>query len=217
MASGGSDWNHILGGAAAAAALPAAVFGLHLPFLAALPIAAGCYVGIAFLFAPRRAIERIAPGDVGRAQAELVADLIEDGEKLVQRLKAAARDLRSAKAAAMAGHMAEIAHSILDRLASEPGKLAAVRRFLTYYLPRSAEIAEGLVVVEGQRGGDAKRLAQIEETMAKLDHAFTFYSDSFAQAELDVLDVELKLLDRSLAEDIGAPAAATPPRQNGAS
>ena len=78
----------------------------------------------------------------------------------------------------------------------------------------AAEIAEGMVVVEGQRTPDPRRLAEIEDVMVKLDHAFTFYADSFAQAELDALDVELKLLSRSLAEDIGSVPA---PKSKGAS
>ncbi|MDQ0468341.1 5-bromo-4-chloroindolyl phosphate hydrolysis family protein [Labrys wisconsinensis] len=204
MAGGsGNGLNHVLGGVVAAVAVPAAVFGLNLPFLVALPLAAGLYLGTAFLFAPRRAADRIDPARVGRAQAELVGGLIEDGEALVARLREASRRLRSQRAAGIAAHMAEIAHGILERLAAEPGKLSAVRRFLGYYLPRSAEIAEGMVVVEGQRTTDARRLAEIEDVMVRLDHAFTFYADSFAQAELDALDVELRLLSRSLAEDIG--------------
>ncbi len=102
-----------------------------------------------------------------------------------------------------------MARGILDRLAAEPGKLPAVRRFLTYYLPHSAEIAEGLGVIERQRVPDTKRRGEIEATLSKLDQAFTYYADSFAQAELDMLDVELKLLSRSLAEDL-APLSAEP-------
>jgi 5-bromo-4-chloroindolyl phosphate hydrolysis protein len=159
------------------------------------------------LFSRRRTIDRVDPNRVGQAQAELVASLIEDGETVIARLKLAAQKLQSKDAASKAGHMAEIARSILDRLAEEPDKLSAVRRFLTYYMPRSAEIAEGMVVVETQRSPDRKRLGEIADIMGKLDHAFTFYSDSFAQAELDTLDVELRLLSRSLTEDV-APAAA---------
>ncbi len=114
--------------------------------------------------------------------------------------------LASRRASRTTSHLADVAHGILDRLTAEPGKLPAVRRFLTYYLPRSAEITEGLGIVERQRTPDHMRLAEIEATLTKLDQAFTFYADSFAQAELDTLDVELKLLGRSLAEDLGMPA-----------
>ena len=199
-------WNHLVAGAAAAVALPLCAVALGLPFLVAFVIAAMLYAGVALIAAPRRTAERISVGQVGRAQAELVADLIEQGEAIVERLREAARGLRSRPAGQTTIHLAEVARGILDRLAAEPGKLPAIRRFLTYYLPRSAEIAEGLVIVERQRMPDAARLAAIEATLAKLDQAFTFYADSFAQAELDTLDIELKLLGRSLAEDLGTAA-----------
>ncbi len=214
--SGANGWNHIVAGIAAAVAVPVGVFGFALPLWAVLPIALAIYGGVAVLLAPARAIDRVNPDRVGRAQAELVAGLIEDGEREVARLDAAARQLKSQTAAPQVAHMADVAQSILDCLAEEPGKLPVMRRFLTYYLPRAAEMAEGLVVVEGQRSPNPARRAQIEDILGKLDHAFTFYSDSFAQAELDVLDVELKLIGRSLAEDIGAEPVAAP-REKGPS
>lgn len=197
--------NHIAGGIAAAVALPVGVFALNLPFVLMVPIALGIYAGVALLLAPRRAIDRIDPERVGRAQASLVAGLIEDGEGVVARLEDAAGKLATKDVAAKVAHMAKVAQSILDRLAGEPGKLPAMRRFLTYYLPRAADLAEGMVVVEGLKAGDPKRRADLEDMLGKLDHAFTYYSDSFAQAELDVLDVELKLIARSLSEDIAMP------------
>jgi hypothetical protein len=198
-----SGGNHIAAGAVAALALPLGVFGLSLPFPAVILVAAVLYAGVALVLAPRRVAERIKPGQVGRVQAELVAGLIEEGEATVTRLREAARGLRSKDACTTTTHLADAAQGILDRLSGEPEKLPAVRRFLTYYLPRSAEIAEGLKIVEGQRRPDSKRQVEIEATLTRLDQAFTFYADSFAQAELDTLDVELKLIGRALADDLG--------------
>lgn len=199
----GSGANHIMAGIAAALALPLTVFVLQLPFVGGIAIAVALYAGVALLFAPRRMAETIRFDQIGRAQAELVASLIEDGEALVARLRTASKSLRSAPGRQTTAHLADVAQNTLDRLAAEPGKLAAIRRFLTYYLPRSAEIAEGLGTVEKQRAPDVARQAEIESMLTKLDQAFTFYADSFAQAELDTLDVELKLLGRSLADDLG--------------
>lgn len=206
-----AGFNHVLAGLVAALALPLAAIKLELPFPVALIIAVVLYAGFALLLTPRRAAERITAGKVGRAQVELVAELIEEGEAAVARLRDVARGLRSKEAGRTVTHLAEVARGILDQLAVEPGKLPAVSRFLTYYLPRSAEIAEGLGTIERQRVPDAKRQNEIEATLAKLDHAFTYYADSFAQAELETLDVELKLLSRSLAEDLMPSRAAPDP------
>ena len=59
-----------------------------------------------------------------------------------------------------------------------------------------------MALLETQRQPDPLRIAQAESTLAKLDSAFRHYADSLAEAELDQLDVELKLLERSLAEDL---------------
>jgi len=203
----GGGGNHIVAGLVAALALPLGVFVLNLPFLAVILIAAVLYAGAALALAPRRTADRIKTGQVGRAQAELVASLVEEGEATVARLKEAARALRTASTGKTVAHLAETAQGILDRLAAEPDKLAAVRRFLTYYLPRSAEIAEGLGVAEQQRSADPKRQAEIEGILGKLDQAFGFYADSLSQAELDTLDVELKLMSRALADDLGTSGA----------
>ena len=198
-----ADGHHVVAGAVAGLTLPLTVFALNLPFPAAVGIAGALYLGIVLILAPRRMTDRIKLGEIGRAQGELVASLIEDGEKNVMRLREASRGLRTEAAAQTAFHLAEVAHGILERLAAEPAKLPVVRRFLTYYLPRSAEIAEGLGIVERQQIPDAKRQAEIGTVLAKLDQAFTFYADSFAQAELDTLDVELKLIGRALSDDLG--------------
>lgn len=203
----GKGSNHLAAGLAAALALPCGAFALGLPFPVALGLAALLYAAVALLLAPRRAADRIAPGTATRAQAELVAGLVEEGEAAVARLRASARLLKSKPAAATTAHLAEVGRGILDRLAAEPAKLPAVRRFLTYYLPRSADLAEGLAVVEGQRAPDGRRQAEVEATLARLDGAFTYYADGFARGELDALDTELKLLGRALAEDLG-PASA---------
>lgn len=187
MAAGGGSLNHVVAGAVAALALPLMVFVLHLPFLLALPIAGGLYAGVAILLAPRRAIDRVDPARVGRAQAELVAGLIEEGEQAVARLAETARRLRSRAGAATTARLADLARTILARLASDPGKLPAVRRFVTYYLPRSAEIAAGLVVVESQTTPDAARVTALEDTLARLERAFTLSLDNFARTDIEAL------------------------------
>ncbi|WP_448952778.1 5-bromo-4-chloroindolyl phosphate hydrolysis family protein [Labrys neptuniae] len=205
--------NHLIAGVAAAGVIPLGVFGLNLPVLAVVPLAALLYGGIVLVLAPRRAVERIDADKVGRAQAELVGSLVEEGQASVRRLEAAAAGLSKPTTRQSVSHLAQTAQGILDKLVSEPGKLAAVRRFLTYYLPRSVEIAEGLGLAEKQRGWNTARQSETEAILVKLDQAFGFYADSLSQAELDALDVELKLMSRALAEDIGGDERPSQPVQ----
>lgn len=198
-----SGLNHVAGGVCAAVILPLLVLALHLPFLAALVIAMLVYGGVAFLLTPRRAVERIDASKVGRAQAELVASLIGQAEAEIEKLRQAGERIRSAGSAKLVAHLGQVGSDILKALAADPEKLPSVRRFLTYYLPRSAELAEGVALLETQRKPDPDRTAKAEAMLTRLDTAFTHYADNLAETDLDELDVELKLLERSLAEDIG--------------
>ena len=206
-------FTHIAAGVAAAAALPVGEFALGLPLALAIPAAVAVYAGtaLAFTLGPRARPAPIDFARIDRAQSGVVADLLKDGEAQIARLRAASRQLRSVTARPILGQMADAARKILDRLAAEPGKLASVRRFLTYYLPRSAEIAEGLVTIERQRNADMMRLVETEAMLARLGRAFLFYADAFDKADIETLDVEMKLVDRALAEDLGAAEPRIPP------
>ncbi len=56
---------------------------------------------------------------------------------------------------------------------------------------------------------DSARLAATGDLIDRLDTAFTRYAANLQEADLDKLDIELKLLKSSLDEDLG-PAHARP-------
>ncbi len=160
----------------------------------------------------RSRLPRVDFGKIGRAQAEVVGELIAAADTQVAALDAAAGALKAADLRTPVEHLAASARAILARLAAAPEKLPAVRRFLAYYLPRSVEIAEALPALERRATPDAARRATIVATLAKLGQAFAFYADGLDQADLETLDVELKLVGAALAEDLGPVAAASPLR-----
>jgi len=102
-------------------------------------------------------------------------------------------------------HLAGVARSIFEGIEKDPVRIDRVRRFLTYYLPRAAEMAEAYRALEVSPGVDAARLSATGEIIDRLSGAFTEYARNLRDAELDKLDIELKLLKRSLDEDLGAP------------
>jgi 5-bromo-4-chloroindolyl phosphate hydrolysis protein len=103
-----------------------------------------------------------------------------------------------------------IARDIFAAIERDPLRLDRVRRFLTYYLPRAAAITEAYRTLEKSAVPDTARLAATAEMIDRLDGAFTSYAAGLQDAELDKLDIELKLLKSSLDEDIG-PAKPAPP------
>ena len=78
-----------------------------------------------------------------------------------------------------------------------------MRRFLTYYLPRAAEVADGFATLEGNRVPNAARLGEVGSVIVKLEEAFVHYADSLTDAELGTLDTDLRLIRASLKEDLG--------------
>jgi 5-bromo-4-chloroindolyl phosphate hydrolysis protein len=100
-------------------------------------------------------------------------------------------------------HLVRIARDILAAIERDPLRIDRVRRFLTYYLPRAAEIAEAYGALERSAVQDAPRLSATGELIDRLDAAFTRYAANLQDADLDRLDIELRLLKSSLDEDIG--------------
>ena len=89
------------------------------------------------------------------------------------------------------------------QIEKDPLRIDRVRRFLTYYLPRSAEIVEAYGELERAAVPDPARLTSTRELIDRLDTAFTRYASSLQDADLDKLDIELKLLKSALDEDLG--------------
>jgi len=122
---------------------------------------------------------------------------------LTRRLEAAADKIRARTVAERVRHLAKFARDILAAIERDPLRIDRVRRFMTYYLPRAAEIAEAYGALERSPVPDAARLSATGELIERLDTAFTRYAANLQEADLDKLDIELKLLKSSLDEDLG--------------
>jgi len=206
MASENSGLDWMLGGGAAALLLPALALGLAMPFWIALSLSAGAGLGIAFLAAPKKPFAELDLSGAERGRIEFARDLLTAAEPEAGRLEAAAGAIRARPVAAKTRHLASIARDIFAAIERDPTRIDRVRRFLTYYLSRAADIAEAFSALERAPAPDPTRLAATSGLIDRLDVAFTSYAASLREADLDKLDIELKLLKSSLDEDIG-PAA----------
>ncbi len=68
---------------------------------------------------------------------------------------------------------------------------------------RAAEIAEAYALLERSSALNTTRLKATGELIDRLDVAFTHYAATLQDADLDNLDIELKLLKNSLDADLG--------------
>lgn len=198
----GKDGNWLIGGVAGAALLPLALW-LGLPFVLALPLALLAFGALVLLLAPRRPFEGLDVSALGRDKVAFARELLDDAAPAADRIAAAATKIGDAAVRKRVTHLAEISRDVFRKLEQTPGSAGAVKRFLSYYVPRAAELAEGYVALEDRRGPDTTRLNDVAGVLAKLEDAFVHYADSLIDSELGSLDIDLKLVQNSLKEDLG--------------
>ena len=202
-ASSGMNW--IAGGAAAAVLLPLLAIGVGMPFWIASLISLAAGGGIVVLLSPRRLFEGLDASGVARGKIEFARSLLTDAEPLAVRLEVAVSSIGTPKVAERVRHLARISREIFAGVEEDPLRIDRVRRFLTYYLPRAADLAEAYALLEKGSPRDATRIAATSDLIDRLDAAFTHYAANLQEADLGNLDIELKLLKSSLDEDLGPP------------
>jgi 5-bromo-4-chloroindolyl phosphate hydrolysis protein len=203
MPSAWAGMNWIAGGAAAAILLPVLAVGVGMPFWIAGIVSAAAGSGLVFLLSPRQLFERLDASGAARGKIEFARELLTDAEPLAIRLEVAVSTIRTPKVAERVRHLARISREIFAGVEEDPLRVDRVRRFLTYYLPRAADLAEAYAVLEKSSIPDTKRLATTSDLIDRLDTAFTHYATNLQEADLGNLDIELKLLKSSLDEDLG--------------
>ncbi|WP_133707106.1 5-bromo-4-chloroindolyl phosphate hydrolysis family protein [Rhizobium sp. BK313] len=198
----GNDWNWIVAGLAAAIVVPVLSFFAGMPLWIAAVIGLLIFVGLVFALSPRRLFEGLDAKTIGKGRLDFARDLLSAAAPAAQRLEASADHITNKETAKRVRHLAEIAADVFAKVEASPESAGTVRRFLSYYLPRAAEVAEGFATLEAKRVPDQKRLQEVDLVLTKLEDAFVHYSDSLVDDRLDTLDTELRLIQASLKEDI---------------
>ena len=195
----------IAGGAAAAVLLPLLVFGTGIPLWVACLISVAAGGGLSVSLSPRKPFARLDNSGAARGKIAFARDLLTDAEPLAVRLEVAGSSIGTPKVAEHIRHMARMSREIFAGVEDDPLRVDRVRRFLTYYLPRAAELAEAYAMLEKGGTRDPSRIAATSELIERLDTAFTQYAANLQHADLGNLDIELKLLRSALDEDLGPP------------
>jgi 5-bromo-4-chloroindolyl phosphate hydrolysis protein len=201
LSPGRTSW--IAGAAAAAILLPLLVFGAGMPLWAACLVSVAAGGGLSVSLSPRKPFERLNKSSAARGKIAFARDLLTDAEPLAIRLETAASSIGTPKVADRIRHMARVAREIFAGVEDDPLRVDRVRRFLTYYLPRAADLAESYALMERGAMRDASRVVAAGELIERLDAAFTHYATNLQHAELGNLDIELKLLRDALDDDLG--------------
>ncbi|OEO32859.1 5-bromo-4-chloroindolyl phosphate hydrolase [Devosia insulae DS-56] len=199
----GNDLNWIVAGLVAAALVAGLSILGGVPFLIAVIIGGLVFAGLVFLLTPRQLFDGVDEKTIGKGQLAYARDLLIEAAAPRQQLELAAEAIDDPEVRLRARHLAEISADVVGKVEANPASATAVRRFLSYYLPRAAEIADGYRLLEQKRNPDTQRLTEINAVMIKLEDAFVHYADGLVDAELGTLDVDLKLIQASLKEDLG--------------
>jgi hypothetical protein len=196
------DLNWFAAGAVGAVLLPLLVIA-GLPFLLALGIAALAFAGLVILLRPRQLFEGLDVNALGREKVGLAGDLLTEAIPAADRLAAVAGHIADRAVKEKVRHLDQIARDVFARVEANPATANRVRRFLSYYLPRAAEVAEGYAALEAMRAPDPERLKSVGDVIGKLEDAFVHYADSLVDNALSGLDIDLKLIQQSIKEDLG--------------
>jgi hypothetical protein len=199
----GNDLNWIVAGLVSAALLIGLSTLSHFPFLVSAVISVLVFAGLVFVLAPRQLFEGLDLGSIGGGQVAFARELLSQAQPAANRIAAAAGSITDKDMKAKVKNLSDIAADVISRVEAKPASAASVRRFLTYYVPQAAEVAEGYAELSNRRAPSQARLANVGAVITKLQDAFVHYADSQADSELGTLDVDLRLIQQSLKEDIG--------------
>src|SRR5262245_39697659 len=159
--SPGLNW--IAGGATAALLLPVLAIGLGMPFWIAGCISVVAGGGIVAVLTPRDRFAQFNASGAARSKIEFARELLTEAEPFAERIDVAATAIQTDKVADRLRHLSCIARDIFSAVEADPLRIDRVRRFLTYYLPRAAEIAEAYGMLEHSPAPDTARLAATGE------------------------------------------------------
>lgn len=126
-------------------------------------------------------------------------DLMLTAKHDLGRIRGAAAGIEDATLARQFRDLADRADRVLEKVMADPTKLGAARHFFASHLPRSADLAEGAGVLSRQENPDPLRRQKLIDIAHRLAEAVRTTDEGLSAAELQRLDIDLRLLNADLA------------------
>jgi 5-bromo-4-chloroindolyl phosphate hydrolysis protein len=143
------------------------------------------------------------------ARAELVRKVLDDATADLRRLDGAAGKLTDAETRTIAQRLVAAGGRLAQAVAAAPDKFAVAQRAFTYHLPKAVYLAETLATLEAA-GADEKRRANARHVLARMENLFEKTALDLANVDAREMDVELRLINQALDEDLDQRAAPKP-------
>ena len=191
----------LLAALAAAAVMPAAAVGLHLPLWLDLGLSGGTFAG-GFLLLRSGKQDTLDADMLTDARNQTALGLVRDGQAALDRMKKALTQIKDPAVRGQVDSLARTGQKVVSDVRADSSRAMAVRRLLTFYLPNAASIAEGWVALEGRATPSPERMAQTGATLRALNEAFAKFSDNMVEPQMQTLDIDLKVVNDALKADL---------------
>lgn len=135
------------------------------------------------------------------ARADLVRKVIDEATADLRRLDAAAANLVDGEARLLAQRLVRAGERLAQAVAAAPDKFAVAQRAFTYHLPKAVYLAETLGALDAA-GADEKRRTAARHVLARMENLFEKTALDLANVDAREMDVELRLINQALDEDL---------------
>jgi hypothetical protein len=139
------------------------------------------------------------PQGLTDGRAELIRRVLSGAEADLARLETAATRTADPEGALVLGRLAALGRRIVRGIAAKPQRFEAAQRLLTHHLDRAAFLG-GLISAEP--APDRDKLADVLRVLGRMEMLFLQVETEIAGGDGRDLDLELKVIDQALDEDI---------------
>lgn len=100
-------------------------------------------------------------------------------------------------------HLAVQAGRLIQIVLKEPARLSPISRYFSYYLPSMVKLAEGYDLLENLPNPRPERIARTQEMLDRMKEISDNFHRLAHSHDISGHDIELRLLEQSIAEDMG--------------
>jgi 5-bromo-4-chloroindolyl phosphate hydrolysis protein len=135
-------------------------------------------------------------------RAELIQKVLGEATEDLKKLDAALPRLRDFSVVASVAKIVAVGQRVTQAVAIAPDKLPAAQRLFTFYCPKAVEVTSSLIEMQADPNIDAARMEATRDVLSKLEMVFDKTEIELKSVDGRVLDIELRVLNQSLDEDL---------------
>lgn len=145
---------------------------------------------------------RVDAKTIPTTRAELVQKVLGEATEDLKKLDAALPRLRDFAIVASVAKIVAVGQRVSQAVAAAPDKLPAAQRLFTFYCPKAVEVTHSLIEMQADPTIDAGRLDATRDVLSKLEMVFDKTELDLKAVDGRVVDIELRVLNQSLDEDL---------------